>query len=700
MARPKLGSGMWIGPPLEQVDETGVWEFSRELALDKMPKSLSALVSADQRYKLYVNDAFVGLGPGRGDPAHWFFEEYDLAPFLREGLNQIRAVVWNFGRLAPMAQCTSRTGFLMVGEGLTTPDGWQLRGIPAHQFAPMWKGDNPYYVDVGPGEFLDASRLEEPFEFIAPNVICRAELRGTLSGGTPWCMVPNPLPPMRHERVSEPKLVVRRGYAEDKGSEYSDQYTTSVVLLRPGESVLWDARRLTCAYPRFTCSGRGTLTITFAEGLWQDDGEKGHRDDVAGKRMKGMQDQVRLFGTEVAFEPLWWRTFRYVLLEYEGIEPAEIRVEWCETGYPYQVESSFEAEDPRAQPLWDVSIHTAKSCAGETYFDCPYYEQLQYVGDTRIQALLHYYLSRDRRLQRNAIQQFYWSLLDNGLTQSRYPSRQLQVIPPFSLWWILMLWDQTFYDDPFARPSGVHCDTLRRVLEGVREAARREPDMQFWPFCDWVPEWRMGVPPDGLNGAEHQLILILAERAIDDLASVWEAASTESNKAFEEFDSTGSEHARALYRLLYGPDVKLKPLAPNAAKCTYYFSYYKFLAEPPEDILAAYAPWTAMIENGLTTFAENPEPVRSDCHAWSAHPALGFLQTVAGVTSTAPGWIRARIEPRPCGLSRFNAKVAHPRGDLWVRFDEGRLQIDTPVQAEIVWNSESHFVEPGQHRLD
>jgi len=41
----------------------------------------------------------------------------------------------------------------------------------------------------------------------------------------------------------------------------------------------------------------------------------------------------------------------------------------------------------------------------ETYMDCPYYEQLQYVGDTRIQAMVSLYNTGDDRLMRNAITQ-------------------------------------------------------------------------------------------------------------------------------------------------------------------------------------------------------------------------------------------------------------------------------------------------------
>src|SRR4029077_1857694 len=102
-----------------------------------------------------------------------------------------------------------------------------------------------------------------------------------------------------------------------------------------------------------------------------------------------------------------------------------------------------------------------------------------------------------------------------------------------------------------------------------------------------------------------------------------------------------TEHAEALLRLL-DPGASAWPgdalRAAGAARCTYYPGYYKHLAMGPGDYLAELGEWRQMIERGLTTFAENPEPTRSDCHAWSAHPIVGFFQIVAGITSVAPGW--------------------------------------------------------------
>ena len=48
---------------------------------------------------------------------------------------------------------------------------------------------------------------------------------------------------------------------------------------------------------------------------------------------------------------------------------------------------------------------TIRNSSEEDYFD-PYYEQLQYIGDTRIEALISIYVSGDDRLMRKAIRQF------------------------------------------------------------------------------------------------------------------------------------------------------------------------------------------------------------------------------------------------------------------------------------------------------
>ena len=111
------------------------------------------------------------------------------------------------------------------------------------------------------------------------------------------------------------------------------------------------------------------------------------------------------------------------------------------TGYPFVRKARFDAGRPELEKILDVGWRTARLCAHETYMDCPYYEQLQYVGDTRIQAMVSLYMSGDARLMRNAINQINSSRTPEGATFSRAPSSLPQYIPPFSLWWIGMVHD-------------------------------------------------------------------------------------------------------------------------------------------------------------------------------------------------------------------------------------------------------------------
>lgn len=702
----------WISYSQHPDGDMGVFVFRRLLTLAERPATFPIQVSADQRYRLFINGALVGMGPQRGDLHHWFYETYDIASHLRRGNNWIVAIVWHFGRYAPMAQHTARQGFVCQADGSSTPEGWEVAKIPGWTFEMLHSDVGPFYIDVGPGEIMDARSLgwgceqggSGGLDWRQPNTICDASLRGAGGGGTPWMLVPRTLPPLRYEsRVRPPNA---RSLADESAWKFSP------CDVGKREPLVLDYGELLTAYPRFKLEGPAgaKVSITYAEGFFEEGGSKGHRDLITGKHMWGYRDEIVLDGTERTFEPLWWRTYRYLRIESDS-EVKVRAVDAIETGFPIEPEASFAADGTKE--IWDVALRTVKRCAGETYFDCPYYEQLQYVGDTRIQALIGYYLSRDRALQRNAVEQFSWSVMPDGLTQSRYPSRQTQVIPPFSLWWVLMLYDQWLYDRlPVSR---LHLDQAKRVVEAWDHLIEGSQDRAFWTFADWVPGWTWGEPPGKARSSIHLFTKWLAELAIARMEGAEMRIRTiadllrsvdrgENGLVYHPQDSAKfpSEHGAALFRLCQSmagltPDPWPDKGLLNAAKCTYYFAYYKHLAKRPADYLAELDPWRQMIDQGLTTFAENPEPTRSDCHAWSAHPILGFFQLVAGITSIEPGWRKARIAPRPGRLSAFKAEVPHPDGTLSVSLDRGRLSIVCPVPFSLAWGDQERELNAGKH---
>src|SRR5262245_53263637 len=106
----------WIRDEDAPGDAYGVFHFRRVLELAERPERFVVHVSADNRYRLYVNGQQVSAGPQRSDLMHWRYETVDLAPHLRAGRNVLAALVWNWGAERPVAQFSRRTAFLVQGD--------------------------------------------------------------------------------------------------------------------------------------------------------------------------------------------------------------------------------------------------------------------------------------------------------------------------------------------------------------------------------------------------------------------------------------------------------------------------------------------------------------------------------------------------------------------------------------------------------
>ncbi len=83
------------------------------------------------------------------------------------------------------------------------------------------------------------------------------------------------------------------------------------------------------------------------------------------------------------------RTFRFIVIKASDGKLAEMPAVpvYRRTGYPLIVESTVDSSTPWVKQLWDICLRTLQNCMLETYIDCPYYEQLQFIMDTRLQML-------------------------------------------------------------------------------------------------------------------------------------------------------------------------------------------------------------------------------------------------------------------------------------------------------------------------
>jgi alpha-L-rhamnosidase len=754
----------WIAAPNVPGGVPGVFYFRREISLSSVPLHFRVHVSADNRFLLHVNGKYAAEGPARGDLFHWRFETVDLAPLLHSGQNVLAAAVWNFGELAPVAQMSNRTGFLMQGDtsaesSANTGKAWQVRqesgrGALGHE------GAGGYYA-AGPAEKIDGRLLDWSWDqpqdtasgWEAPLLLGPAAPREAQDAPTHWELMQDPLPPMEH-RLVDAGVPVR---AEGISPLPSFPAAPFQVAANTHVSLLLDHRTLQTAYPELTISGGrdAEIRVTFAEALYDAKGNKGNRNDIAGRRIEGITDHFISGGQASAvFVPLWWRTWRYLQIEVttksEPLKLESLRA-WF-SAYPFTENAKVAGDIPQLDRIWQTGWRTARLDAHETYMDAPYWEQLQYVGDTRIQALISYVVSGDPRLARQAITNIDDSRTPEGITQSRYPSGLPQFIPTFSLLWVNMLHDYWMYVDdlPLVKKTLPHTRTVLDWYAGQLRPDGLLGNMKWWEFADWTANYKYGVPPQESDGgstfltlqfiealrvaadmeaqygskervAEYQAIIGHASEAIN--RESWDAGrglyadtpaknswSKQANVLAVLLDVAPADQQQAiLKKLMAARDHESTSVdgttVPPMSEMSYYFRFYLNRALEHAGLgdmyLAQLAPWYNMLDLGLSTWAETPEPTRSDCHAWSASTNYDLLTIVAGIRPGAPGFKTVRIEPHLGGLHQFTATVPHAAGEIVTAYrlgDNGwtaTITLPPGTDGQLSWKNKVSSLHPG-----
>lgn len=772
-AQPFVNSASWIwsaegthsapSPENSTPSHYQVRYFRRTFAVaDPAAATLRVDLSADSRYVFFCNGVFIGRGPAKGDVNHHFYDSFDLSAHLRPGRNALAAIVLDMSRVAhrpallgaPCSVMTYAGGFVLegtvVGAGgkvladLQTNAEWRVAVDRGHLF----QNENTTFEGyLGYFEHRVSAAIPENWNGVdfddsawpAANVLFKAELLvNRRDPASPYGLMPRMIPMLEEGAPARFPDAYATGGGTVSPAWQKLLADGTPLTLAPGEKVdlVLDMGVLTTAFPHLAVSGGAgsVVRLTYAEALrlpWNTPGAKlmgkqqslanlashfadestGWTFDRRGK-VTGWCDIWEPAGREEVFEPLHWRAFRYVGLQITvGREPLTLRaMQQRFTAYPYQVTATFESSDPAMDKIWQVGLHTMRMCSHETFEDCPHYEQMQYAGDTMITSKLAMFTTGDYRLSRQALYQFDWSRLSDGLTQARFPSRLLQVIPAWSIHWITSLKD-------YFQCTGDR-ETLKDLLPGVRAVLdwyRRHADasglpakLPYWNITDWCPWWPRGVVPGADDGAtcihSAQFINALDETAwmlrYFDRATEAEALTAEATALRAKahalfwseseglyFDRPGGpevsqygnawaivasfagERERAIIMRRFPDDAKLAPGSffwwhtgfTALAKCGAYDSMPRQLG-----------PWHESIGYGLSAFVEENSYWRSLCHAWSAHPVLEFQQRILGVTPAEPGFARIDVRPNRCGLDHATGSVCTPRGMVHIAWSVER----------------------------
>ncbi|HYJ63242.1 MAG TPA: alpha-L-rhamnosidase N-terminal domain-containing protein, partial [Parafilimonas sp.] len=406
----KVWNAKWIDVPNTNSHGYGIYHFRKVFSLDEKPQQFIVHVSADNRYKLYVNDSLVSFGPAKGDLYHWNFETVDIAPKLHSGKNIIAAVVWNFGEEKPVWQISYQTAFILQGntkaeEIVNTDTSWKCMRDTA--YSPLQPQLVYSYYAVGATEKIDMNIYPKDWaslNFDDGNWKNAHELfngipKNINHWSTGWMLIPRSIPPMeltlqRLESIRRKNINANENFLQGNHAIKIPAHTTAHILC--------DQSFETTAFPvlKFSNGKNADISLTYAEALyknepdsidWRAQNQKGNRNEIEGKHIVGVKDEIISNGEpNQNFTALSFRTYRYVALDITT-QDDDLTIDdfyGMYTGYPFKMNAQFSSSDTSLNKILEIGWRTARLDAQETYTDCPYYEQLQYVGDTRIQAMV------------------------------------------------------------------------------------------------------------------------------------------------------------------------------------------------------------------------------------------------------------------------------------------------------------------------
>ncbi|OUS69193.1 hypothetical protein B1748_31750 [Paenibacillus sp. MY03] len=736
-------------------------------------------VSGDERYELYFDRDRIGRGSERGDRINWFYETYEVE--IPAGEHQWLARCWSLGELKPWAQVSVQPGFLLSPEDEalaplmgTGEAHWETKPLPGYRFVQTPSG-------IGTGAKLDIDGASFDWDAMSgegggwlpaqagePVYLKSNQLH--LSSVLRY-MRPASLPAMQETsfRPASVRFVGQAGIKESDGRpveaahDLPEEHSSWSGLFAGGsmeisahtrKRVVIDLGNYYCFYPELTVSGgRGSVIRLHWEESFYDEAQghrKTNREDIVGKWFRGIGDTFRPDGgVGRRFDTLWWHAGRYAELivetEDEALRLHELRL--TETRYPLSMEGFLSCQDERLDQVVAASFRTLQMCAHETYMDCPYWEQLMYVGDTRIQSLITYVSTLDDRLPRKALDMFRASRSNHlGLVNCAYPDQGGKHISSFSLWWAAMVYDYALWrgDREWVRlmMASVRDELERLMCNRSANGAVKLP--VSWNFLDWpmYPSgaWSHGEPPHGpdrLNAAYNLLIIYTLELVskIEDYLGETELAARALRLAEQLSDTVErlfwneerlmfaddtehlhfSEHAQVLATLCgsLAPELKRRLMssflqAGDLMRTSIYFDHYTFEAlaagGKTDVLLARLEPWLGMGERGLRTTPEIfLDHSRSDCHAWGAHPIYHLYANLLGIRPASMGFAAVEIRPQPGALSYLHGKLPHRNGFIEVKVVASGMKwlveasLPPGLSGTLVWGDETYPLQEGQH---
>jgi hypothetical protein len=686
---------------------------------EKRIRSARLFITADDVYKLYINGAFIGLGPA---PAYLFaypYNGWDVTDILRAGAaNCIAVHVYYQGLVNRVWGSGDNQQGLLAQLDIIYEDGSQdvikTDGSWRYHRTEAYVGKRTVGYQTQFTEDIDLRKVKPGWKEAGFDDSGWEAPAMAVGDPTPavYTLVPQSTPPLYVEKVF-PSSVVKKEegqYFIDFGTELTGSTCFKVsgpeghvVEIRHGEEcsgpqeVRFDMRA-NCRYQEFcTLSGRPEDVIEFFD----------------------------------------YKGFRYVEVLDWPEELTADRIWVLNRHYPFPEDAStFHSSDPELNRIWALCKEGVKQGTQDTYLDCPTREKGGYLGDAYVTGQSHLYLTGDGRILRKAIQDFAYSARICPGLMAVAPGNYMQEIADYSLLWPVVLYR-------YAGWTG-NIDFLNEmlpVLDGLLDYFARyenehgllEKVDEKWNLVDWPANLRDGfdyeLAVQGVNTVLNQFYygcLRAAARCYrmagnrERFDALEEKAEGLAQAAFQHLmdaesglfvDGKGSKHS-ALHANALPLMFNMKPpggfgplidcIKRKRMTCGVYFAsfvleglYNVGESEFAYELLTSRDEhsWHAMLEAGATTCMEAWGPDQkwntSFCHPWSSCPIYIVSAELMGLITASLGWSTFLFQPRlPAGLESAEIWITTPPGKIKASFkQEGReiaYRLHVPKGSEAV----------------
>lgn len=705
-------------------------------------------IAAESNYRLYLNGVMVGRGPARGTKALNFFDSYEVSGLLRMGENWVAAEVhspnvptfkaapaqpgvliqlgegelvrsdesWeaqrDLGWRSDVRSFTFQIGFLEWKDFRQEPADWMVGGDDSTGWSPAETVSRS--VKISGKELLprDIPALEE--------TRCRPSVATAISA-VPCLEDPNDgeiaklIQEETHRPVADaPDLMalISGGFEAIELHPPSDE--SGLVFLIGFDCEINGAFEidveapsgtiLDLAYDEEFYSGRLPALINayaFADRYILKEGRQNAGNIFAERGFRVVQVIFRNFSKPITIHKI------------TGVSRL----------YPFVEQATFHCSDPTLNQVWNACIQTMRSCATDTFVDCPWRENALYLNDLLVENVVALQLFGDPRLAARCFRLAASQTRPDGLIPAAIPcgvlpghtdgeTEQLLTLLAGNLCLPLMLEEYLLYSGDTMLVS-----EISEVVAGVVNAFSRwedddgliEPPANFWNFVDWSFEFN---PADSLSGRNsavlnwlYVLALDAAARLADGMgeakrAETWKKKAagvalaidgrfwSEERCCYVEWIDQGhpgplvSQVSQAL-ALLSGrakssrlKDLRLALTREDLLAPELFFHHFllRAMVETGQEIQALKVIrkyWLPIVNSGSPTIWEygvhgkgksSFDGNGSACHGFSTTPVDFFQTVILGIRPLSDGFSRCRISPQCLDLTFAHGSIPTPSG--------------------------------------